>query len=76
MEPFTDVSFTGLGMGADLVVIVAVYFAPSVIAGIRRHHQTGAIVVLNLLLGWTVLTWIGALVWALTATPGKGVRAS
>ena len=41
------------------------------IAGARRHHQTGAILVLNLLLGWTLLGWIAALVWAFTATPGK-----
>ncbi len=56
---------------ATLVVRVFLYFVPTVIAGARHHHQTGAILVLNLLLGWTLLGWIAALVWAFTATPGK-----
>jgi hypothetical protein len=29
-----------------------------------------AIAALNLLLGWTLLGWVGALVGSLTATPG------
>ncbi|MBI5014363.1 MAG: superinfection immunity protein [Deltaproteobacteria bacterium] len=40
---------------------------PAGIAHQRHHHQLGAIAALNLLLGWTVLGWIGALVWAFTA---------
>ena len=76
MDSVADVSFTGLGMGADIVVIVAGYFVPVVVAGVRGHRQVVAIAALNLLLGWTVLGWIIALVWSLTATPGKDVAAS
>ena len=43
------------------------YFLPAFIAALRKHHQQNAIVVLNLLLGWTGVGWIGALVWASTA---------
>ena len=58
------------GMGAaTLVVIAFLYFIPSVVAAMRHHHQTGPIVALNLLLGWTLLGWVAALVWSLTATP-------
>jgi hypothetical protein len=31
----------------------------------RRHRNLAAIVVLNLLLGWTFLGWVGALIWAI-----------
>ena len=76
MDSFADVSFTGLGMGADIVVIVVGYFIPVIVAGVRGHRQVVAIAALNLLLGWTVLGWIIALVWSLTAPPGKDVAAS
>lgn len=51
---------------AALLALVA-YFVPTIVAGARRHHNQGAIFALNLLLGWTVIGWIAALVWALTA---------
>jgi len=53
-----------------MLVIAAfalLYFLPTLVAGTRRHHQRFAILVLNLFLGWTVLGWIGALVWSATA---------
>jgi hypothetical protein len=49
------------------IVVVALYFLPSVIAILRGHHQAIAITMLNLLLGWTALGWIAALVWSVTA---------
>ncbi len=45
-----------------------VYLFPGIIGQNRHHHQRTAIWVLNILLGWTVLGWIAALVWASTAT--------
>ena len=45
----------------------AVYLLPSIIAAFRRHHNTAAILALNVLLGWTVLGWVVSLVWAVTA---------
>jgi ABC-type transport system involved in cytochrome c biogenesis permease component len=42
------------------------YFLPWLIALIRGHHDTSAIFFLTLLLGWTGLFWIIALVWSLT----------
>lgn len=49
------------------LLILAVYFFPGVVASMRGHHNAGAIFVLNLLLGWTLLGWVAALVWACTA---------
>lgn len=47
-----------------LLLFVFIYFLPSVVAWDKRNR--GAIFMLNLLLGWTVLGWVGALVWAMT----------
>jgi RsiW-degrading membrane proteinase PrsW (M82 family) len=60
------------GAPTTLLVLIAIgltiYFVPFFIAKARHHHNSDAILVLNLLLGWTLLGWIGALVWAFTAT--------
>lgn len=53
---------------ATLLAALA-YFIPSLIARVRHHHNTMAIITLNLLLGWTVVGWIGALIWSLTRPP-------
>ena len=45
--------------------VIPLYFLPSLLA--RKKRQWTAIFALNLLLGWTLLGWVGALVWALTA---------
>lgn len=51
-----------------MVIALAVYFLPTIIADRRKHHQFNAIAALNLLLGWSGLGWIAAIVWSLTAT--------
>jgi RsiW-degrading membrane proteinase PrsW (M82 family) len=48
---------------------IAVYFLPTIVAASRHKRSENAIVALNLLLGWTLIGWIVALVWALTADP-------
>ncbi|HTC55506.1 MAG TPA: superinfection immunity protein [Candidatus Sulfotelmatobacter sp.] len=40
------------------------YFLPSIIALARGKRDTLAIFLLNLFLGWSVVGWIVALVWA------------
>jgi hypothetical protein len=47
-----------------VVLALALYFLPTMI-GLRKRNA-GAIFALNLLLGWTLIGWIVALVWALT----------
>ena len=41
------------------------YFLPAIIGFARSKRDAGAILVLNLLLGWTAIGWVIALVWAL-----------
>jgi hypothetical protein len=49
-----------LGLGL-LIGGILVYFLPSMLA----KQDTTAIFVLNLFLGWTLVGWVAALVWAL-----------
>lgn len=54
-------------MTALWVIAALLYFVPSVVA-MTRHHRNGvAIGMLNIFLGWTLLGWVIALVWAFTA---------
>jgi hypothetical protein len=40
------------------------YFLPSIVAFARSKRDTTAIVLLNFFLGWTMIGWVVALVWA------------
>jgi hypothetical protein len=50
-------------------IVLALYFLPWIIANHRHHPQQTPIFALNLLLGWTLIGWVIAIVWALTAFP-------
>lgn len=61
----------GGGGGAIALGLLAfvggvVYFVPAFIAMEREHSNSTAIIVLNVLLGWLLLPWVGSLIWALT----------
>ncbi len=47
-----------------LIVLLAIYFLPWLVAWSRQHHATDTILIANLVLGWTFVGWFGALVWA------------
>lgn len=44
--------------------LVAIYLLPFIVAMVRGKRNCLAILVLNLLLGWTLIGWVVALVWA------------
>ena len=50
-----------------LICLVFIYMFPWVVAKVRRHKSSLAIFVMALLLGWTVIFWIYALIWACTS---------
>lgn len=50
------------------------YFLPSIIAIARSKRDSVSIMVLNLLLGWTAIGWVIALVWALKHDVQVAVR--
>ena len=60
METFVSI-LLGLIM---LAVMIPLYFLPTIIAYKRKDKQLNAIVILNLCAGWTLIGWVGALVWS------------
>ena len=46
-----------------------IYMLPSIVAVGNNRMNTGAICLLNIFLGWTLIGWVGALVWASTKAP-------
>jgi hypothetical protein len=45
------------------------YFVPTIVAAARQKKTLGSILVINFLLGWTVIGWIWAFVLALRGEP-------
>jgi hypothetical protein len=58
----------GIGAVVALLIGVTIYFIPAMV-GQHRHHARAIFVlnVLNILLRWTIIGWVGALIWAMTA---------
>jgi hypothetical protein len=55
---------TSLGL-VLLLAGAAVYFLPSIVAGVRdKAHGTGGVVLINIFLGWTLIGWLLAFIWA------------
>ena len=71
----SDASMPLLGSWVALIAVaffgLAIYFMPTSIAMGRKHQNVGALFALNLLLGWTLLGWVAALVWAFVRGPGS-----
>jgi hypothetical protein len=50
-----------------LAVWILLYFLPAFIG--RHKRDASGIFLLNLFLGWTVIGWVIALIWAVSAEP-------
>lgn len=50
---------------------IFVYLLPAFVALQRKHVNTTAICVLNILVGWSFIGWVAALVWALVKSGDK-----
>jgi hypothetical protein len=57
-------------VGAVVLPVIGfvVYFLPAILAN-RRHPNATGITVLNVFLGWTLVGWVAALVWAVSVSP-------
>ncbi len=51
-----------------LMVLIPLYLLPTMLACKRKHHNKTAIILLNILLGWSFLGWVLSLVWSVTST--------
>ena len=59
-----------------LIVLIIVYFVPTIVAVVRRRPDYLFIFMFNLLAGWTMIGWIASLVWPRPTEqvlPGRGV---
>lgn len=65
---------SALGTLFFIALVLAVYWLPSILAYVGRHPDPVPVVLINAVLGWTVLGWAWAL--ALVATRSAGLRAS
>ena len=71
-----------VGLVVLVVVLGGLYFLPTVIAMNRKAKRSAGIALLNLFLGWTLIGWVGALIWAVSdnttghthVRPGAGSR--
>lgn len=58
------------GVGFLLLASLAVaYFLPSIVGAARHVPNIGSVVVINVLLGWTVIGWIISLAMAARSVP-------
>ena len=54
-----------------LVLLIALYFLPTIIAANRHVPNVGSVVVINIFLGWTLIGWIVALAMAAGSVPSQ-----
>lgn len=47
-----------------IIIGIIIYFIPTITAFCRRRVNKGAILCLNLFLGWSLIGWVVALIWA------------
>lgn len=47
-----------------VVIFIAVYFLPTIVA-INKERKGGSIFI-NIVFGWTLIGWIGSLLWAMS----------
>ena len=65
---------TGNFFGASALVWImligfALYFVPTIVAHFNKKTNFAAIFILNIFLGWTLVGWVIALVWAVMREP-------
>lgn len=64
LEQHIDDVMNGPALFISFTLILALYLLPVWVAYACNHRQFLKIAALNVLLGWTVLGWLGALLWA------------
>jgi hypothetical protein len=47
-----------------IIAAIFIYNIPTLIAFIRRHPEIVRIMILNIILGWTVIAYAVALIWS------------
>ncbi len=56
-----------LFVASVIIILLLLYFLPAMIG--RKKQKAAAIFLLNLVLGWTLIGWVVAIVWAVKDAP-------
>jgi len=74
LNPDVETAFSGIIELIFALLLIAVaaafYFIPTIVAAAKKSKRAAAVAALNFLLGWTVLGWVVALVWAVAEPEG------
>ncbi len=54
------------------LIVLALYFVPSIVAVVRKVTHQGSVIVINLFLGWTFVGWVVALAMACRTSSALG----
>jgi Superinfection immunity protein len=65
---------SALVMAGLILLVLGVYWLPSIVARMKRHPDLVPIVIVNALLGWTVVGWAWAVVRLVNGRPGHRLR--
>jgi hypothetical protein len=68
------VSGAALAVAWDIAIVTLGYMLPWAVAATRGKSNSGAIALVNLLVGWSLIGWIVALVMACGSHQVAGVR--
>jgi hypothetical protein len=74
MGSFVDGICNLIGFYLVLGSMLGLNIAPLIIAMVRDHHRLPWIGLVNFAAGWTVIGWIAALVWSVSAQPAASTR--
>jgi hypothetical protein len=59
-------AISGGSGGIVVIVVIALYFVPSLVAYNRRSLNRASVLVVNVFLGWTFIGWVVALAMAVS----------
>lgn len=60
---------TKISLGVLIALLTGFYLLPTAIAFTRSRTNTLPIFAVNLLLGWSIVGWVWALVWSIMQDP-------
>ena len=60
----------------ELILIAILYMLPTLVAYARDLPARQTITVINIILGWTLIVWVIAFIWAMSAQTSRVPRAS
>jgi hypothetical protein len=66
-------TFMHWDMAIYLLLGLAVYLLPSILACMRKHPNKRSILVTNIMIGWSVIGWILALIWSYSTAESRRI---